>query len=882
MALKRRKRSIILVAALLVVGAGLIAGLAVFSVMRTNADMNLRRDLVSQLTLRVQWAARDLHNARLRVRVVASRPFLASLLATTGKPRVAARKVATRGLRSFLAFRLLGVALYTNAGKVFAIAGHFMRHPALGLPVSGAHGTTLLWSGAHGFVLRTALPVYRGHAVVGWAVGDVPLPMLNEALFKARALPRGANVALCGQNAASMHCFPDTLSPHRVWHSLARTYGGKPLPMAMALAGQTGFVVTRNYLGSKVAAAFRPVGDTGLGMVLTVDTATLYAPVYRQFAVVLPLVIALLAGALLILRWRLTPLVEALVASERAAREAHAQLKDTESYMQAILSGVDEGLATISEFGIVETFNPAMTRLFGYAPEEVIGHNVSMLMPEPHRSHHDDYLRHYRETGEARVIGIGRQLMGRRRDGTEIAIDLRVSEFRLGGARRFIGTVRDATGRREVERRLEHVATHDALTDLPSRALIQVRADQLIRRAERSGQLFAILFIDLDGFKGVNDSLGHDVGDRLLRQVAARLRETLRVEDTVGRLGGDEFVVLTPALVTPMDAALVADKLVCALSEPYPVDGHMLYTTASIGVALYPQDGRDVDALLKNSDAAMYQAKRSGGRQYHCFGDVLDATAIHHVHIAADLHRALSAGELVLYYQPVRQCGDEAVVAMETALKWHHADQGVLDAEDFLPIANEAGLSVSLAEWTLRQVGRELSRWRDRDLRRPPVLIRLGAELFRDARLRESFRAIMIDLSMMPSAVSVAISEDDFMDDPQTGLEALDAWRRQGLEVVLCEYGGGYSSLPYLERFAPRFVRLDPSFTLDSATDRESMETLAAVTATLHALGALVTAVQVGTIEQREAMRCAGCDRYAGSLAGPFVRADGCETCLAR
>ena len=881
MGFARRERAIILVAALLVVGVGLVAGFAVFSIMRTNADVALRRNLVSQLALRVQWAARDLHDADLRVRVVASRPFLADLLATTGKPRVAARKAAERGLRSFLAFRLLGIALYTNAGKVFATAGHFMTHPAAGLPVSGALGATLLWNNVHGFVLRAVLPVYRRHAVVGWAVGDVPLPMLDKVLFEVQHLQQGANVALCGPSGADMSCFPDTLSPHRAIHDMARTYGGKLLPMGLALAGQTGFIVTHNYLGSKVAAAFRPLDKTGLGMVLTVNTALLYAPVYRQFAVVLPLLIAVLTAALAILRWRLTPLVRALVASERAAREAHAQLKDTEAYIQAILSGVDEGLATISELGIIETFNPAMTRLFGYAVEEVIGHNVALLMPEPHRSHHDDYLRHYRETGEARVIGIGRELVGRRKDGTEFAIDLRVSEFTLGGTRRFIGTVRDATGRREAERRLEHVATHDVLTDLPSRALIQVRVDQLIRRAERSGQLFAVMFIDLDGFKGVNDSLGHDVGDRLLRQVAQRLRETLRVDDTVGRLGGDEFVVLAPALVTPMDAALIADKLVRVLSEPYPVEEHVLYTTASIGVALYPQDGRDVDALLKNSDAAMYRAKRSGGRQYHCFDDAMDAPTGDQVRIAADLHKALGTGDLVLYYQPVRQCSDESVVAMETALKWHHAERGVLEAEEFLPIATEAGLALSLAEWTLRQVGRELSRWRDRDLRRPPVLIRLGAEPFRDARLRESFRAIMVDLGMAPGAVIVAIGEDDFMDDPATGLEALHEWRRQGLEVALCEYGGGYSSLPYLKSFAPRFVRLDPSFTLDSAADHETVETLVVVTTTLHALGATVTAAQVGTIEQREAMRYAGCDRYAGNLAGPLLRADGCESCLA-
>ena len=881
MKFRRRERSINLVAALLVMGAGLITGLAVFTVMRKNADVALRHSVVSQLALRVQWAVRDLHDARLRVRVVATRPFLADKLVTTGKGRAAARRAVDRGLHSFLAFQISAIALYTAPGKVFARAGRFMRHPALEVPVDGQLGTTLLWNKTRGFLLRAALPVYRQGTLVGWAVGDVPLPMLGKLLFGARALQRGFNVALCGASGPRMSCFPDTIRPHHVMPDMARTYAGVLLPMGLALAGRTGFIVTRNYLGAEVAAAFRPVDHTGLGMVLTVNTAKLYAPAYRQFAVVLPLIIAVLAAALVVLRWRLAPLVRALVASERSARHAHAQLKETEGYVQAILSSVDEGLATISETGIIETFNPAMARLFGYAPEEVIGQNVSMLMPEPHRSHHDDYIRHYLETGEARVIGIGRELVGRRRDGTEFPIDLRVSEFRLGDKRRFIGTVRDATGRKEAERRLEHVATHDALTDLPSRALIQVRTDQLIRRAERSGQLFAVMFVDLDGFKAVNDSVGHEVGDRLLREVARRLRETLRVEDTVGRLGGDEFVVLTSALVTPMDAALIADKLLRVLSVPYPLDGHTLYTTASVGVALYPQDGRDTDTLLRNSDAAMYQAKRSGGGRYRCFDEAIDGATIDQVRIAADLHKALSTGELVLYYRPVRRCSDDAVVAMETALKWHHVGRGVLDAEEFLPVANEAGLAVPLAEWTLRQVGRELSRWRDRGLKRPPVIIRLGSEAFRDSRLREAFRAIMADLGLLPGAVVLTIGEDDFMDDPRTGLEALEDWRRQDMDVALIEYGGGHSSLPYLKSFAPRVVCLDPSLTIDPSTDRETIEAVAVLTATLHALGATVTAAHIGTLEQRETMRAVGCDRYAGDLAGPLVRADGCESCLA-
>ncbi len=880
MEVRRRGWAINIVAALLVVGVGVVVGVAVFTLMRTNADVALQRNLVSGLALRVQWAVRDIRDARLRVRMVATRPFLADQLAAAPYQADAARNTMNRGLRAFLAMRLSALALYTNTGTLYAHVGTFMAHPVVDMPLRGELGTTLLWNEGRGFVLRVALPVYRRRAVVGWVVGDAPLPALGRLLLGARALRSAANVGLCGPAGSRMTCFPNTFDPSQAFARMARSRAGAPLPMSYALAGRTGFVLTRNYLGHRVAAAYRPVADTGLGMVLTMDTAALYAPVYREFTIVLPLIVAVLATALLVLRWQLAPLVAELVASEHSAREAHARLKDTESYVQAVVNSVDEGIATISETGIVETFNPAMARLFGYAPEEVIGHNVSRLMPEPHRSHHDDYLRHYRETGEARVTGTGRELTGRRQDGSEFPIDLRVSEFYLGGKRRFIGTARDATGRKEAERRMEYVATHDALTDLPGRALIQARIDQLIRRAERSGQLFAVMFADLDHFKDVNDSLGHDQGDRFLRLVARRLQEALRAEDMVGRLSGDEFVILTAALVTPLDAALIADKLLRALSAPYLLGDHTLYCSASIGVALYPQDGRDVDTLLRHSDAAMYQAKRSGRGLYRCYDEAANATSGDEVQLASGLHKALSAGELVLYYRPVRAVGERTVVALETNLRWRHPEQGLLDGDDFLGIAEEAGLAVSLAEWALRQLGSEIARWRDRGLKTPPVYIRLGLRPFRDARLQESFAALLAGRDGYRGSVGVEIHEEDVMDDPRGALEALSGWRRHGVDVMLGDYGAGYSSLPYLKALAFRTVRLDASLTLDDSADAESIEGLTAIIATLHALDIAVVASHVTTPGQYEAMRRWGCDRYAGDLAGPLMRADGCAMCL--
>jgi EAL domain-containing protein (putative c-di-GMP-specific phosphodiesterase class I) len=240
----------------------------------------------------------------------------------------------------------------------------------------------------------------------------------------------------------------------------------------------------------------------------------------------------------------------------------------------------------------------------------------------------------------------------------------------------------------------------------------------------------------------------------------------------------------------------------------------------------------------------------------------------------------LSAGELVLYYRPVRSVGERLVVAIETVLRWRHPVQGLLDGDDFLGIAEEAGLAVSLAEWTLRQVGGELRRWRDQGLEVPPVYLRLGSRPFRDARLQESFAALVTGRGGYPGLVGVEIREEDVTDDPQGALEALSGWRRHGVDVMLGDYGAGHSSLPYLKALAVRTVRLDATLTVDGSADAKSIDDLTAIIATLHALDIAVVASHVTTPEQYEAMRGWGCDRYVGDLAGPLMRADRCAVCL--
>jgi diguanylate cyclase (GGDEF)-like protein/PAS domain S-box-containing protein len=292
-----------------------------------------------------------------------------------------------------------------------------------------------------------------------------------------------------------------------------------------------------------------------------------------------------------------------------------------------LLDNLDEGIVNISASGNIELFNPAAERMFGYNAASVLGNNVSMLMPEPFRSKHNGYLQHYLDTGEAHVIGIGREVEARRSDGETFPMELRVSEFYLEGRRQFIGIMRDISERNAAEAKITHLAHYDSLTDLPNRRLVQDRIQQSIASAQRSGAQFAVMFIDLDKFKNINDTLGHDAGDQLLQMAANRITQCLRAEDTVGRHGGDEFIVLLADLGAAKDSAVVAKKIVDVLSVPFVINEQDLSIGASIGIALYPQDGADVEILLKNSDTAMYQAKGAGRSNYQFFMHTMNTSA---------------------------------------------------------------------------------------------------------------------------------------------------------------------------------------------------------------------------------------------------------------
>ena len=305
-------------------------------------------------------------------------------------------------------------------------------------------------------------------------------------------------------------------------------------------------------------------------------------------------------------------------------KQTKVELEKSQHQLQAIISNVMDGIITISETGVIQGFNPAAEGIFGYAQDEVVGKNVNILMPEPDHGAHDSYLRRYLQSGHSEVLGVrGREVSAVRKNGEEFPMELSASEMMLGGQRYFIGIVRDITERKLAEKKIAHLAHFDYLTDLPNRALFLDILDRSISLARRNKHKAAVMFLDLDGFKKINDTLGHDAGDLLLKGVAGRLRQTIRESDTVARVGGDEFILLLNNVATEANAALVAAKLLTALSVPFDLKGQPGHIGGSIGISLFPDDATDTRELVKQADEAMYLAKQSGKNNCKFYGEVL-------------------------------------------------------------------------------------------------------------------------------------------------------------------------------------------------------------------------------------------------------------------
>jgi diguanylate cyclase (GGDEF)-like protein/PAS domain S-box-containing protein len=860
---KINQQQIGLVASTILIGVVMLVGVTVFYIMSRHAERLLSDSLQSSLQNHVELAQFDIRRGADIAQSIATRPLLLDQVQRLNQraedaAALSALKLATQ---SILSSGVSAVALLDQSGHELTRAGTFVQQADLEISLKLSNKTQMIWK--EGLLLRTHANLTTNGHIVGSLVTETPLPALTKMIGNAGALGKTRELALCGASGLNMQCFPMALNP-KVYTLPKLSPKGVLLPMAQALEGRIGFVIARDYRDQKVVAAFSPLGKLGPGMVLKMDSAELYGPIWDQLRYLLPLLAGVMALALLLLRWLLTPLVTGLVRSERKAREALVQLQNSENRVQAVLDNVDEGIVTISASGKIELFNPGAERMFGYLSWDVLGKNVAMLMPEPYHSEHDGYLARYLKTGDAHIIGTGRELSAQRSNGEIFPMELRVSEFNLDGQRQFIGIMRDITARKTTEAKIIHLAHFDALTNLPNRRLVQDRIHQAIVAAQRTGAEFAVLFIDLDKFKDINDTHGHDVGDRLLEMVAQRLTESLRAQDTVGRQGGDEFIVLLASLSTAEDSARVAKKILDALAVPFDLNGQNLPSGASIGIAVYPHDGTDVATLLKNSDTAMYAAKAAGRSNYQFFATAMNEASAERLLLEGSLRHAIGHNELLLHFQPLVNIASGNIVATEALVRWNHPQLGQIGPTRFIPVAEESGLIVPLGEWVLRQACMQLLQWREQGIEPPRMVVNLSPRQFRQKHLLRNFYRVLSETGVDPHWLGLEITESVIMDNPEISIGILNQLKTLGFELSLDDFGTGYSSLSYLKRLPIDKLKIDQSFVRDITTDKDDGAMVAAIIVMAHQMNIVVVAEGVETAGQLALLREHGCDEYQG------------------
>ncbi|QZY56497.1 GGDEF domain-containing response regulator [Crassaminicella profunda] len=544
------------------------------------------------------------------------------------------------------------------------------------------------------------------------------------------------------------------------------------------------------------------------------------------------------------------------------ARHTEMNLNQSEAFARSIINHAVEGIITIDKNGTIGYINPAAEKIFGYRSSEIIGKNIDRIIPKL-------YYRDYENMDmKDSFINTNKEIIAQRKDESILPIDFTVSKFYVGQKCFFTIILRDITERKRYEEMIKYQAFYDSLTGLPNRLLLKERMALEISHAKQTKQKLGLMYLDLDRFKLINDTLGHDIGDKLLKEIANRLKRCVRQDDTVARIGGDEFVVLLPGINRGENIGKIANKILKAIREPVIIDDHELYLTISIGVTIYPDDGEMEETLLTNADVAMYRAKEKGKNNFQLYTSALNDKALERLAMENSLRRALEYKEFVVYYQPKVNAKTEEVIGTEALIRWQHPNWGLVPPQKFIPIAEETGLIVPIGEWVLRTACVQNKALQNAGFPPLTVAVNLSARQFELQDLTKMVSGILEETGLEPQYLELEITESIAMQNIDHTLKMINELKTMGVKFAIDDFGTGYSSLSQLNSFSINKLKIDRSFV--SKIDGEKGNSI--IASTVLALGKSlelgVVAEGVETKEQVDFFKENECDEMQGYYFG--------------
>lgn len=866
-------RKIFVISGLTLVTLILLTSFSVYHVMQSQTEAMTTAGLKATLDNTVKLVENQIKHSIASTRATSTRIFLLQglekLYSDNSRPEgiAAVRKSAEKILTTHFS----GIEIYDTDNHLIVRSGHISEHADLSVALDTEPGidTHLLWN--QGFIIRNTIQLLgENNQPVGRLTTEEQLPDLTRIFTEAPLIGETGDFLLCAPIKGftlEMDCFLRAFDGNQ-FKRMQRIINNEPLPVHYALEGETGTKFIKDYRQIEVAAAHSPAAY-GLGAVLKIDKEELNGYLKNQTKTIAIYLVFILLFGITVIHWLTLPLIKKSIKQKESY--LNERLKEN-NCLQKIRYHLEQNQGTEQTCSNILNSLLPVFEFQDLAVIKIKLENQQIATP--------NYQENLPNSIETTIIANGQQC-----GSLQVAYTGDVP-YALTYQQNLIDSIAHDLGRwyerKEAEKRIIEMATHDALTGLPNRHLLQDRIEQALVHDTRRQKQMAVLFIDLDHFKTINDSLGHDTGDLLLKAVANRLKFCVRTEDTVARQGGDEFIVVLNSIAESLDAAKVAQKILDSLIQPFYIHRHELHIGGSIGIAVFPNDGGNAEALLKNSDVAMYHAKENGRNNYQFFTDELNKSAYERHTLSLDLRYAMERNELIVHYQPVMDMPNHHLYGIEALLRWRHPVHQLISPDKFINLAEETGLIIPIGEWVLKTVCMQIKAWQEQGYYAPRVAINLSARQFRDKDLTTNIARILNETGVDAKYISLEITESMLIDNIEKVVETLNRLDAMGLHISIDDFGTGYSSLSYLKQFPIHTLKIDRSFVRDIVTDKNDRTIVSAIIAMAHSLEMDVVAEGIEIEEQLNFLVGQKCNHYQGYYFSKPVSASEIEPMLSK